>query len=59
MAGGEINHSFQSGTEVRNERSCALTPAVCLHGVGRDTFPSIWMLRRIILFIVMKVTCVY
>jgi len=40
---GEINHSFQSSAEVKNERSCALTPAVCLHGVGRDTFTSIWI----------------
>jgi len=38
MARGEINHSLQSSTEVMNERSCALTPAVCLHGVGRNTF---------------------
>ena len=44
MAGAEVDHSLQSSTEVKNERSCALTPAVCLHGVGSDTFTFIWIL---------------
>ena len=41
--GREVNHSYPSSTEVRNERSYTFIPAVSLHDVDRENF-----LRRVL-----------
>jgi hypothetical protein len=37
-AGAEVDHSFPSYAEVKNEWSCTSSPPVCLYGVHRDSF---------------------
>jgi hypothetical protein len=34
----EVDHSFLSSAEVRNDWSCTSAPCICLHDVGRDNF---------------------
>jgi len=36
--GREVNHSFLSNAEVKNEWSYTSSPTVCLHGVERENF---------------------
>ena len=36
--GSEVDYSFASITEVKNDRSYVSTPPICLHGMKRDNF---------------------
>ena len=36
--GCEVEHSFPSRTEVKNEWSCTSTPLICHNGLDRDNF---------------------